>query len=174
MSAPTNDLVPLLKKLRLSGVLETLELRVRQAAEDELAYGEFLVRLLAAEVERREAKQLWLRLRRANFEQEKTIGDFDFGFNPRVPKARVIDLATCAFVPRKVNVCLLGPAGTGKTHIAHGECQDSCRPNVHHAAVCFWLRASLHFFGLSRTSFRLSHLRVPPDHLSGCRRRAAS
>jgi len=127
VSAPTNDLVPLLKKLRLSGVLETLELRVRQAAEDELAYSEFLVRLLADEVERREVRQLTLRLRRANFEQEKTVGDFNFTFNPRVPKGRIIDLATCAFVPRKVNVCLLGPAGTGKTHIAQALGHRACR-----------------------------------------------
>lgn len=121
------EIVPLLKKLRLSGVLETLELRVRQATEDSLPYGEFLLRLLADEVERREAKQLSLRLRRANFEQEKTIGDFRFRFNPGIPKARIIELATCAFVGRRDNVCLLGPAGTGKTHIAQALGHRACQ-----------------------------------------------
>lgn len=121
------ELVPLLKKLRLSGILQTLELRVRQATEDGLPYGEFLLRLLADEVERREAKQLALRLRRASFEQEKTIGDFRFEFNPRIPKARIVELATCAFVGRRGNVCLLGPAGTGKTHLAQALGHRACQ-----------------------------------------------
>lgn len=59
----TDDLVPILKKLRMSGVLQSLELRMRQAVEDGSPYDEFLMRLLADEVERREAKQLHLRLR---------------------------------------------------------------------------------------------------------------
>lgn len=121
------EIVPLLKKLRMSGVLETLELRVRQATEDSLPYGEFLLRLLADEVERREARQLCLRLRRASFEQEKTIGDFRFEFNPVIPKARIIELATCAFVGRRANVCLLGPTGTGKTHIAQALGHRACQ-----------------------------------------------
>lgn len=120
-------LVPLLKKLRLSGVLETLELRVRQASEDALPYGEFLERLLGDEVERREAKQLALRLRRASFERESTIGDFDFAFNPRVPKQRIVELATCAFVARRGNVCLVGPAGTGKSHVAQALGHRACQ-----------------------------------------------
>ena len=79
--SPADDLVPLLKKLRLSGVLQSLELRTRQAADDNLSQAEFLFRLLADEVERRDGKQLELRLRRANFEHRKTIEDFDFHFN---------------------------------------------------------------------------------------------
>ena len=53
-----DDLLPLLKKLRMSGVLQTLEARVREAVEDELAHTEFLLRLLRDEVERREAKRI--------------------------------------------------------------------------------------------------------------------
>ena len=64
----TDDLIPLLKKLRLSGVLQSLELRTRQAADDDLSHGEFLLRLLSDEVERRDSKQLDMRLRRASFE----------------------------------------------------------------------------------------------------------
>ena len=52
----TDDLVPLLKKLRMSGVLQSLELRTRQATEDDLSHAEFLLRLLSDEVERRDAK----------------------------------------------------------------------------------------------------------------------
>jgi DNA replication protein DnaC len=121
------DLVPVLKKLRLSGVLQTLELRAREAADDGLPFSEFLFRLLTDEVERREAKQLFLRLRRANFEHAKTIEDFNFAFNHQIPKAKVIELATTTFVARKENVCLLGPSGTGKTHIAQALGHRACR-----------------------------------------------
>ena len=62
-----DDLVPILKKLRLSGVLQSLELRIKEAMDDNLAQTEFLYRLLCDEVERRESKQLHVRLRRAAF-----------------------------------------------------------------------------------------------------------
>ena len=123
----TDDLARILKKLRLSGVLDTLELRRRQAVEDNLAFDEFLVRLLGDEVERREAKQLNLRLRRAQFEHAQTLEDFDFGFNPDVPKATIIDLATGLFIDRHENVLLVGPAGVGKSHIAQALGERACR-----------------------------------------------
>jgi len=122
-----DDLVPLLKKLRLSGVLHSLELRLREAADDELGYQEVLYRLLSDEVERRDAKQLEQRVRRANFEHQKTLEDFDFHFNPQVPKAKVLDLATCSFVARKQNVLLLGQTGVGKSHIAQALGHRACR-----------------------------------------------
>jgi DNA replication protein DnaC len=123
----TDDLTRILKKLRLSGVLETLELRRRQAVEDNLAFEEFLVRLLSDEVERREAKQLHLRLRRAQFEHAQALEDFDFGFNPEIPKTTIIDLATGVFVDRHENVLLVGPAGVGKSHIAQALGERACR-----------------------------------------------
>lgn len=114
----TDELIPILKKLRLSGILETLGLRLKQVEEDNVAASEFLFRLLNDEVERREAKQLKLRLHRANFEHGKSLEDFDFSFNPKIPKARLIELATCTFVDRFENVLLVGPCGVGKSHLA--------------------------------------------------------
>jgi DNA replication protein DnaC len=125
--SPTDDLVPLLKKLRLSGVLQSLELRTRQATDDNLAHSEFLLRLLADEVERRDAKQLQQRIRRASFEHAKTIEDFDFHFNPVVPKAKVLELATCAFVERRENVLIVGPTGVGKSHLVQALGHRACR-----------------------------------------------
>jgi DNA replication protein DnaC len=124
---PTEDIVPVLKKLRLSGVLQTLELRTRQAADDSQPYEEFLYLLLSDEVERREAKQLQLRLRRAQFEHEKTLEGFDFSFNPKIQKSKVVDLATGHFVERKENLLLIGPAGVGKSHIAQAIGHRACR-----------------------------------------------
>lgn len=122
-----DEMVPLLKKLRLSGVLQSFELRLRQAVEDDLSHDEFLVRLLTDEVERRDSKHIEQRVRRAGFESLKTLEDFDFHFNPQVPKAKVIDLATCAFVERRNNVLLVGKTGTGKSHIAQALGHRACR-----------------------------------------------
>lgn len=122
-----DELPVLLKKLRMSGVLQTLELRIRQAVDDDLSHGEFLYRLLCDEVERRDGKQLELRVRRASFEHARTLEDFDFHFNPHVPKAKVIDLATCGFVDRTENVLLVGQTGVGKSHIAQAIGHRACR-----------------------------------------------
>ena len=123
----TDDLIPLLKKLRLSGVLQSLELRTRQAVDDDLTHGEFLYRLLSDEVDRRDGKQLEQRVRRAGFDHATTLEDFDFAFNVSVPKARIIDLATCAFVERRENILLVGPTGVGKSHIAQALGHRACR-----------------------------------------------
>lgn len=123
----TDELVPLLKKLKMSGVLQSFELRLRESVDDSLAYEEFLYRLLKDEVERRDAKQLEQRVRRANFEHNKTLEDFDFHFNPDIPKPKVLDLATCTFVERKTNVLLLGQTGVGKSHIAQALGHRACR-----------------------------------------------
>lgn len=120
------DLVPVLKKLRMSGVLQTLDLRVREAVEDSLSFEEFLYRLLTDEVERRDGKQLALRVKRARFDAAKTVEDFDFQFNPSVPKSRIIDLATCGFVDRREVVCLVGPSGVGKSHLAQAIGHRAC------------------------------------------------
>ena len=124
--SPTDELLPLLKRLRLSGVQATLELRVRQAVEDSLPPQEFLYRVLSDELERRDQKQLGQRLQKANFEAHKTLEDFDFAFNHNIPKSKIIDLATCHFIRRKGVVLLLGQAGVGKSHIAQALGHRAC------------------------------------------------
>jgi DNA replication protein DnaC len=125
--SPIDELVPLLKKLRLSGILQSLELRIEQAAQDNLAPAEFLLRLFTDEVERRDARMLEQRIRGAHFEHSKTLEDLDFHFNPQLPRSRIIDLATAGFVVQRRNVLLLGPAGVGKSHIAQALGQRACR-----------------------------------------------
>lgn len=123
----SHQLVPKLKSLRLSGILETLDVRNRQAIEEKLSHVEFLQRLLEDEVERRAQKQLQLRLRRATFDLEKTVEGFDFAFNPSVNRQQVFDLATCQFVERHENVLIQGPAGVGKSHLAQALGHEACR-----------------------------------------------
>jgi DNA replication protein DnaC len=121
------QLIPKLKALRLSGILETLDVRNRQAIEEKLAYVEFLERLLEDEVERRGQKQLLLRLRRASFNVEKTLEGFDWSFNVNINRQEVFDLATCAWIERKEVLLLVGPSGVGKSHLAQALGHEACR-----------------------------------------------
>jgi DNA replication protein DnaC len=122
-----SQLVPKLKSLRLSGILETLEVRNREAIEEKCTYVEFLQKLLEDEVERRGQKQLSLRLRRSNLDPTKTLESFEFGFNSTINRQQIYDLATCGFVERAEAVFLCGPAGVGKSHIAQGLGHEAAR-----------------------------------------------
>jgi DNA replication protein DnaC len=122
-----SQLVPKLKNLRLSGILETLEVRNQEAIQEKCTYVEFLQKLLEDEVERRGQKQLSLRLRRSGLSPSKTLEAFDFSFNPTIKRQQVFDLATCAFVERAESVFLLGPAGVGKSHLAQALGHEACR-----------------------------------------------
>lgn len=110
-----HQLQPYLKQLRLSGVLETLEARHRQAIDGQWTHIEFLARLLEDEVERRAQKQLALRLRRSAVHMSKTLEGFDFNFNPNLNRQQLLALASCDYIRQKRNVLICGPTGVGKT-----------------------------------------------------------
>lgn len=118
-----------LKQLRLSGMLDSLEARCRQAVDGEWSYLEFLERLLQDEVERRAQKQLALRLRRANLASNKTLDTFDFKAAPALNRQQVLQLASCDFIRDKANVLICGKSGTGKTHLAQAFAHEACRQN---------------------------------------------
>lgn len=115
---PIPELTPLLKQLRLSGILDSLEARNREAIDRKLAFTDFLSLLIHDEVARRENKKLDLRMRRANFRSQKTLEGFDFDRLPNLNRAAIHDLATCRFIDEKVAVLIAGPCGTGKSHLA--------------------------------------------------------
>lgn len=127
MSLPQHQLEPFLKRLRLSGILQTLEARNRQAVDGQWSYIEFLARLLEDEVERRAQKQLTQRLRRAQVNSTKTLEEFDFNFNPQLNRQKVLEWATCDFIRDKRNLLLCGPTGTGKSHLAQALVHEACR-----------------------------------------------
>jgi DNA replication protein DnaC len=122
-----HELSPDLKRLRLSGILDSLEVRNEQAVKDKWTYIEFLSRLLQDEVERRSAKQLDLRLRRGQLNTTKTLESFDFGFNPGIPRQQIYDLATCEFIRQRRNCLIVGQTGVGKSHLAHGLAHEAAR-----------------------------------------------
>ncbi len=123
----THQLAPHLKHLRLPGILETLEVRQRQAIDGKWSYLEFLERLLQDEVERRGQKQLALRLRRATLASPKTLETFDFTFNPTLNRQQLLALATGDYIRAKRNTILCGPTGVGKSHLAQALGHEACR-----------------------------------------------
>jgi len=115
---PMPDLTPMLKQLRLSGILDSIESRNRQAIENKMSYMDFLATIITDEIARRNQKKLASALRRANFRNQKTLEEFDFSFNPKINRALVMDLASCRFMSDRVCVFIIGPCGTGKSHLA--------------------------------------------------------
>ena len=107
-----------LKSIRLSGMTHKLNIRLQEAAANELSYLEFLNNLIEDELEIRQERLLNRRLKQANFPYMKTIADFDFSFNPSINKQQIKKLATSAFVANSENILMVGPPGVGKTHLA--------------------------------------------------------
>ena len=106
-----------LKQLRLSGMTQSLEVRLQEAAGNSLNHAEFLELVLQDELLVRKERQIKRRIKAATFRDLKTLEDFDWQFNPSIKKKQIYDLASCRFI-RECRDCLfLGPPGTGKSHL---------------------------------------------------------
>lgn len=110
-------LTAMLKQLRLSGLLETLELRLHEAAGHSLSHAEFLELLLQDELAIRADRQRQRRLQAALFRELRSLEDFDWSFNPSIKKKQVYDLASGRFVRETRDVLFLGPPGVGKSFL---------------------------------------------------------
>jgi DNA replication protein DnaC len=108
-----------LRKLRLSGMADTLETRLIEAQSNRSAPIDFLSALVGDELVRRQDRLLARRIQQAGFrDPHKTLDNFDFAFNPKLDRKLVFELAAGRFVSQCEDALLLGPPGTGKSHLA--------------------------------------------------------
>lgn len=106
-----------LKKLRLSGLTQSLDVRLQEASGNSLTHAEFLELILQDELAVRNERLINRRVKTAAFRELRTLEDFDFSFNTSIKKKQIYDLATCRFIRENRPVLCLGPPGTGKSHL---------------------------------------------------------
>ena len=106
-----------LRALRLSGLAQTLEVRLQEAAGNGLNHLEFLELVLQDELVVRADRRRHRRIQAASFRDVKTLEDFDFTFNSSIKKKQIFELATCKFIDQARDALFLGPPGTGKSHL---------------------------------------------------------
>ena len=114
----THPLLPKLRELRLSGMVDTLEERAQMAQLQSLTPVDFLALLLDDEIDRRQQRKRGRLERSAGFEAPATLAQFDFAAVPCLERSLVLDMATCQFVLKKHNWILCGGTGVGKSHLA--------------------------------------------------------
>jgi DNA replication protein DnaC len=119
-----------LKTLNLSHIWRQLESQLRQAREQSLDYGDFLLSLTEIELEGRAENRLKRRLREAKFPLLKTLETFDYHAAPGLDRRLLHQLASGEYISRQRNVIFLGKSGTGKTHLATGLGVEACRQGI--------------------------------------------
>jgi len=106
-----------LKTLRLSGMIETLDVRLQEATGNSLNHAEFLELILQDEMLVRKDRQIQRGIKKAGFRDLKTLEQFDWQFNSSIKKSGIFDMATCRFIRERNDVLFLGPPGVGKSHL---------------------------------------------------------
>lgn len=124
----THQLNEKLKKLRIPGMMNNLELRAKEARDNNLGFVEFFSLLVQDEILNREANNFDKRIKAAGFGIQKTFEEFDYNFNSDIfPSKMIRDIATCRFIENKQNLVIAGPPGIGKTHIIKALGHEMCR-----------------------------------------------
>jgi|SRR5579863_3219882 len=112
------ELTRSLKALRLSGMSATLEARALQVSAGELGFIEAFGALVQDELDRRASRLLERRFALSGLREKKSLQDFEWGFNPKVPKKTILELAVGHFIDSREDILMVGSSGTGKSHCA--------------------------------------------------------
>jgi len=127
MSTPEYDLLlHQLKHLRLGRVAEVLDAHTQRAVAANMSYLDFLRGLIEEATTAQDTRIVNGRIKAAHFPYLKTVEQFDFSFQPSLSRQKIADLAALRFVANHENIILLGPPGTGKTHVAIALALKAC------------------------------------------------
>jgi DNA replication protein DnaC len=124
-----------LKQLRLSGALATLETRLLEAQSSNLSAVEVLSDLLQDELDRRHTRLLDKCYQRSALPERASLAEFDWTYNPQIPKRTCFELNTLKFIAEGQNAILVGKSGTGKSHVAKAIAYSAVRSGMHVAYV---------------------------------------
>ena len=130
MSTNSAQLITQLKSLKLSGMADTLDLRLMEAQNNSLSFSEFLSMVITDKLQTRSNRKLQRLLSHAHADPSKTLETFDFSFNPSINATVIRELSTCRFIEKGENIFFLGPTGTGKTHLAKAMAHMACRKHL--------------------------------------------
>jgi DNA replication protein DnaC len=155
-----------LKQLRLSGLADTLEVRLQEASGNRLSHEEFLELLVQDEMNVRQQRLLGRRVKAAAFGQTRSLEDFDFAFNTSIKRKQVFDLSTCHFIRDRRDILFVGPPGVGKTHLAQaiGHQAIRCGYQVYYRSIFDLVRDFLEEETMSGATKALSRY-LKPDLL---------
>jgi len=115
------------KAVRLPTVGANFVSLAEQAAKENQSHIRYLEALLAMECEERDRHAIENRIRDAQLPRIKTLEEFDFAQAPRIPAAKIRELAEGGYIDRSEPIIFIGDCGTGKSHLATGLCLAACR-----------------------------------------------
>jgi DNA replication protein DnaC len=162
MSMSIPELHRALRALRLSGMIATLEARAMQVASHEMNFLEAFSWLVQDELDRRRSRLLERRFSSSGLPERKDLKDFDWTYNPKVPKRDILELATLKFIEAREGALLIGQPGTGKSHCAKAIAQLA----VQHGYKVFYREAHVLIEEINEAR-EFGELRKYRAHISG-------
>jgi DNA replication protein DnaC len=118
MTMSMNEIERALRELRLSGVRATLDTRILQAQASQQPFLETFSLILQDELDRRRSRLTERRYQHSGLDERVTLHDFDWRFNPKLPRQACFELHTLKFITEGANALIIGKTGTGKSHVA--------------------------------------------------------
>lgn len=130
MSMSMIEIEKALKQLRLSGVRATLETRLLEAQAGHCSFLETFSAILQDELDRRRSRLLERRYQLSGLDERASLAEFDWGYNPKIPRRTCFELHALKFIAEGDNAILIGPPGTGKSHVAKAIAYSAVRSGL--------------------------------------------